>query len=587
MDRMESTSVSNARASFIAAWALLALVDGAANEFLTEGRALAIDVRPSDGRIVMDLAGDIWMLESNGGEARLVEKNERMLARPRWSPDGRSLLFLAASDDGSTLRIRDLVAGESRAVGDPGVHNQDAGWHPEGDRIVYSSDRHGTGLDIWETDLPTGLSWRLTSDPGDELSPAWSDNGRHLAWIRKNEEGYAIMLRLHGETDSEFMLSADPLSSLAWRPDGSLFTYLRHGEDRVTLEMAILSEPVLVRTIAEDENFTMAPVAWSDRMNLYYTADGRIRSRGFEDRVSRPVHFRALVAEAAPPPPPETMPRRELLISNAPESRLIIRTARLFDGIWQGYRPAMDIVIDGGRIEAIESRRDREDGIVIDLGNVTAIPGLIDAAAPVPGEATTGASILAYGVTTIVVADTGGAIDPASWETETTPGPRLIVLSADERRTDVSGLADGGLDEIERVILSRQARTFGHTARPARRFAAAPDIGGGASTIVAGSAPNRLPPGAGLHAELLALQTAGLSGEQALHAAGRNAARALGIENQVGTLTPGGLADLVLVNGDPLADVSDALSIVAVVRNGRFFSLVSLLEWVPSPINVD
>ncbi len=580
--------MSIVRASVVGAWALLALVDAAANEFLTEGGSLAIDVRPADGRIVMDLAGDIWMLDSGGGEARLVETNERTLARPRWSPDGQSLLFLAASDDGSTLRIRDLVAGESRAVGDPGVHNQDASWHPNGERIVYASDRHGTGLDIWETDLPTGLSWRLTADPGDELSPAWSDNGRHLAWIRKDEEGYAIMLRLHGEPDSEFMLSADPLSSLAWRPDGSLFTYLRHGADRVTLEMAILSEPVLVRTIAEDENFTAAPVAWSNRMNLYYAADGRIRSRGFEDRVSRPVHFRALVAKAAPPPPPpEPIPARELPISNAPDSRLIIRTARLFDGIWQGYRPAMDIVIDGGRIEAIESPRDREDGIVIDLGDVTAIPGLIDAAAPVPGEGTSGASILAYGVTTIVVAGAGEAIDRASWETETTPGPRLVVQSADERRLDVSGLADGGLAGIERVTLSRQARTFGHTARPARRFAAAPDIDGRARTIVAGSAPNRLPPGAGLHAELLALQTAGLSGEQALHAAGRNAARALGIENQVGTLTPGGLADLVLVNGDPLADVSDALSIVAVVRNGRFFSLISLLEWSPTAVIVD
>ncbi len=579
--------MSIVRASVLAAWALLAFVDGAANEFLTEGGALAIDVMPADGRIVMDLAGDIWMLENGGGEARLVEKDERTLVRPRWSPDGRSLLFLAASDDGSTLRIRDLVAGESRSVGDAGVHNQDAGWHPDGERIVYASDRHGTGLDIWETDLPTGLSWRLTSGPGDELSPAWSDNGRHLAWIRKDENGYAIMLRLHGEPDSEFMLSEEPLSSLAWRPDGSLFTYLRHSRDRVTLEMAILSEPVLVRTIAEDENFTVAPVAWSDRMNLYYTADGRIRSRGFEDRVSRPVHFRALVAKAAPPPSPAPIARRELVISNAPDSRLIIRTARLFDGIWPGYRPAMDIVIDGGRIEAIESRRDREDGIVIDLGNVTAIPGLIDAAAPVPGAGTTGASILAYGVTTIVVAGSGEAIEPASWETEATPGPRLIVRSADEQRAEVSGLADGGLDDIERVILSRQARTFGHTTRPARRFAAPPDIGGRAPTIVAGSAPNRLPPGAGLHAELLAMQTAGLSSEQALHAAGRNAARALGIENQVGTLTPGGLADLVLVNGDPLADVSDALSIVAVVRNGRFFSLVSLLEWAPTPVNVD
>jgi imidazolonepropionase-like amidohydrolase len=52
----------------------------------------------------------------------------------------------------------------------------------------------------------------------------------------------------------------------------------------------------------------------------------------------------------------------------------------------------------------------------------------------------------------------------------------------------------------------------------------------------------------------------------------------LGLENQIGTITPGARADLVLVSGDPLNDVNDALNIVAVVRNGRFYSLVSLLE---------
>ena len=76
----------------------------------------------------------------------------------------------------------------------------------------------------------------------------------------------------------------------------------------------------------------------------------------------------------------------------------------------------------------------------------------------------------------------------------------------------------------------------------------------------------------------MALRRAGLNGEQALNAAGRNAARALGVDNQIGTITPGALADLVLVAGDPLSDTGDMLRIVAVVRNGRFFSLVSLLE---------
>ena len=87
-----------------------------------------------------------------------------------------------------------------------------------------------------------------------------------------------------------------------------------------------------------------------------------------------------------------------------------------------------------------------------------------------------------------------------------------------------------------------------------------------------------MPPGLALHAELRALAASGLSGEQVLHAAGRNAAIILGLENQIGTIMPGALADLVLVSGDPLNKVNDTLNIVAVIRNGRFFSLVNLLE---------
>jgi imidazolonepropionase-like amidohydrolase len=105
--------------------------------------------------------------------------------------------------------------------------------------------------------------------------------------------------------------------------------------------------------------------------------------------------------------------------------------------------------------------------------------------------------------------------------------------------------------------------------------------------VVAGSKPNGLPAGQGLHAELIALAAAGLNGEQVLHAAGRNPARMLGLENQVGTILPGAVADLVLVAGDPLARPTDLLNIVAVVRNGRFFSLVSLLERARVAENVE
>jgi enamidase len=64
--------------------------------------------------------------------------------------------------------------------------------------------------------------------------------------------------------------------------------------------------------------------------------------------------------------------------------------------------------------------------------------------------------------------------------------------------------------------------------------------------------------------EMRALQEAGLTPMEVVEAATRNAAYACGQEADLGTLEPGKLADLVIVDGDPLADL-DALRRVQIV----------------------
>ena len=52
----------------------------------------------------------------------------------------------------------------------------------------------------------------------------------------------------------------------------------------------------------------------------------------------------------------------------------------------------------------------------------------------------------------------------------------------------------------------------------------------------------------------------------------------MGVDPALGRIAVGAVADLVFVDGDPLVDVADALRVVAVVRNGRFFSVAGLIE---------
>ena len=50
-----------------------------------------------------------------------------------------------------------------------------------------------------------------------------------------------------------------------------------------------------------------------------------------------------------------------------------------------------------------------------------------------------------------------------------------------------------------------------------------------------------------------------------------NTARAVGLGNELGAVAVGKLADLVLLEADPLADITNTTRIAAVVANGRLF----------------
>ena len=87
--------------------------------------------------------------------------------------------------------------------------------------------------------------------------------------------------------------------------------------------------------------------------------------------------------------------------------------------------------------------------------------------------------------------------------------------------------------------------------------------------------------GLGFHWELRSMQSGGMSEHDALRAATIYGAEAIGFGNDLGTLAGGKLADLVILDADPLTDLRNASAIHAVMKNGRLYDGDTLDETWP------
>jgi imidazolonepropionase-like amidohydrolase len=83
-------------------------------------------------------------------------------------------------------------------------------------------------------------------------------------------------------------------------------------------------------------------------------------------------------------------------------------------------------------------------------------------------------------------------------------------------------------------------------------------------------------PGWGVHDEMALLVKAGLTPMQAIQAATSNPADFLGLNNALGTVAKGKIADLVLLNANPLEDINNTRKINAVIFQGRMFDRAEL-----------
>jgi dipeptidyl aminopeptidase/acylaminoacyl peptidase len=166
----------------------------------------------------------IWLIPTNGGEARQLTFMPHGASQPVWSPDGKRLVFNAAvgpldeeSEDGKPLpkvRVIDRLlyrydgtgyiyerrvhlflvnaeGGEATQLTDGDWDDKDAAWSPDGSRIVFASSREEDRWRLPCSDLyllpidntQPGTLQRLTDGTIKCFAPSWSPDGQRLAFF--------------------------------------------------------------------------------------------------------------------------------------------------------------------------------------------------------------------------------------------------------------------------------------------------------------------------------------------------------------------------------------------------------------------
>src|SRR5688572_20914892 len=140
-----------------------------------EGSWLSVDVSPDGRTIAFDLLGDLYTMPIAGGEAMALTTGMAYDAQPRFSPDGKLVVFTSDRDGGDNVWTIDVATKQTKLITKgKGNRYRSPEWTPDGNYIVVSRSGSPIGPSkLWMIHKDAGGGTQLIRDPQPMLAGAF------------------------------------------------------------------------------------------------------------------------------------------------------------------------------------------------------------------------------------------------------------------------------------------------------------------------------------------------------------------------------------------------------------------------------